>query len=97
MPNTGDDVITTKASPDRSQDDTEDRPQLGWVRATAFGFGIFAYFMILTVLVPSALLKLDGIVSADPIVQDLVVTSVWALALASLIVGLRKAQRRGLI
>ncbi len=78
-------------------DADETRPKMRWVRATALGFGIFVYFAVLTVWLPSAILKLDGIVSAEPFVQDLVVTSAWALALGSLIVGLRKAQRRGLI
>ncbi len=97
MSATGDDVVTPKATPDRSQDDTEDRPKLGWLRATVIGFGVFAYFTILTVWLPSAILKLDGMLTAEPFVQELVVTGVWALALGSLIVGLRKAQRRGLI
>ncbi|MFV1989314.1 MAG: hypothetical protein ACC652_01075 [Acidimicrobiales bacterium] len=72
-------------------------PTLGWLRATATGLGIAAYFVIFTIWIPSKVAKSGTVVSWDQLVQDIVVSGVWFVPLALLIVGLRKAQGRGLI
>ena len=65
-------------------------------KAWLIGFGIFSYFSIATVWLPSELLK-GTLGSKSPFLQDLVTVSVWGFFLLLGFWGLRTAQRRGLI
>jgi len=68
-----------------------------WTRAGLIGFGVFVYFSVLTVWLPSAVLRLNAVASSASWVQDIVVTVTWSVALAAGLIGLRQAQRRGWI
>jgi len=65
-------------------------------KAWLIGFGIFLYFGVTTVWLPSKLIT-GPLASASRVVQDLLTLSVWGLFLVAGIIGLRIAQRRGLI
>ncbi len=66
------------------------------LKAWLIGFGIFLYFAIATTWLPSKLI-LGPLATSGRFVQDLVTLAVWGFFLIVGMVGLRIAQRRGLI
>ncbi len=68
-----------------------------WPKAYLIGLGIFAYFVLLTVWLPSRVLRLSAVASSSQWLQDAAVTTIWGAALGAGIVGLRSAQKRGWI
>ena len=65
-------------------------------KAWAIGFGIFLYFAVTTMWLPSALLT-GPLASASRPIQDLVTVAIWGFFLSLGMWGLRNAQRRGFI
>ena len=65
-----------------------------WTRAWTIAAAIFVYFVVFTLWLPSWLLKLDAIASANPLVRDAIGTGSWVLGLVAGIAGLRIAQSR---
>jgi len=70
---------------------------VGWPRAFVVGLAVFGYFVVLTVWLPSRVLRLGAVQSSDGWVKDLAVTASWSAALMIGLVGLRLAQRGGWI
>ncbi len=68
-----------------------------WSTAWLKGLLIFGYFAISTVWWPSWLAKFDPIASLDRVLLDALVIVAWGVPLAAGIIGLRLAQRRGLL
>jgi hypothetical protein len=66
------------------------------IKAWLIGFGIFLYFGITTAWLPSKLIT-GPLASSSRFVQDLGTLSLWGFFLIAGMVGLRVAQRRGLI
>jgi len=66
------------------------------IKAWLIGFGIFLYFGITTAWLPSKLIT-GPLASSNRIVQDLGTLAVWGFFLIAGMIGLRTAQRRGLI
>lgn len=66
------------------------------LKAWPIGFGIFLYFAITTAWLPSKLI-LGPLATSSRFVQDLLTLAVWGFFLVAGMVGLRIAQRRGLI
>ncbi len=60
-----------------------------WIRAGV----IVAYFAVATVWLPSALIEFGPVAEAPRIVQDLLASGVWFVALAAGVFGLRRAQK----
>ena len=60
-----------------------------WMRAAV----IVAYFAIATVWLPSAIIEFGPVSTAPRLVQDLLSSGVWFVALAAGVVGLRYAQK----
>jgi len=87
----------TAPPPPEVRNAMEPTQSITWTRAVLIGFGVFAYFAVLTVWLPSAVLRLNAIASSASWVQDIVVTGLWSVALAAGLIGLRQAQRRGWI
>ena len=65
--------------------------------AYAKAIGVVAYFFVATVWLPNLILGIGAIETASTFVRDGLTSLVWAVALGGGIVGLRVAQRRGLI
>lgn len=70
---------------------------MSWRRAFGVGLAVFGYFAVLTVWLPSRVLRLGVVESWDPWARDLAVTGSWAAALAFGLVALRRSQRAGWI
>ena len=68
-----------------------------WTRAYGLGIGITLYFVIATIWLPSYVLKLGFVAGAPAVIRDTIGAGVWFVFLAVGFVGLRLAQRRGLI
>jgi len=68
-----------------------------WTRAYALGIGIALYFMVATVWLPSFVLRLPIVASADSMLRDLIGSGVWVVFLVAGLVVLRLAQRARLI
>ena len=68
-----------------------------WTRAYVLGIGIALYFMVATVWLPSFVLRLPIVASADSMMRDLIGSGVWIVFLLAGLVGLRLAQRARLI
>ena len=68
-----------------------------WTRAYGLGIGITLYFVIATIWLPSFVLKLGFVAGAPAILRDTIGAGVWFVFLAVGLLGLRLAQRRGLI
>jgi len=68
-------------------------------RASAAGLAlvIVAYFMVITVWLPSFVLEIGAVSRADDVVQDIVATVIWGGGLAVGMWLLRVAQKRNLI
>jgi len=66
------------------------------IKAWLIGFGIFVYFVITTTWLPSKLI-LGPLATSGRFAQDLLTLAVWGFFLVAGLVGLRLAQRRGLI
>ena len=60
-----------------------------WIRAGV----IFAYFALATVWLPSAIIEFGPVARAPRIVQDLLGSGTWVVALAAGVIGLRYAQK----
>ena len=67
------------------------------INAFVRGLLIVAYFVVATIIVPNAVLRLDSVSAASNVVRDMVVLAVWGVGLAGGLWVLRRAQRRGLI
>jgi hypothetical protein len=72
-------------------------PPMSWPRAILIGLGVFVYFSVTTLWLPSKLVQLSSVASASQWVQNVTVTGSWFVALAIGFVGLRQAQARGWI
>ncbi len=70
---------------------------MSWIAAYLRGLLIVAYFILMTVIVPNAVLRLPSILSASNLVRDVVVLVVWGVGLVGGLWLLRRAQHRGLI
>ncbi|MCH7584268.1 MAG: hypothetical protein IH941_03800 [Acidobacteria bacterium] len=70
---------------------------MSWINAFVRGLLIVAYFVVATIIVPNAVLRLDSVSAASNVVRDMVVLAVWGVGLAGGLWVLRRAQRRGLI
>jgi len=66
-----------------------------WINASLRGVAIVVYFVFTLVWLPD--FALDLVKSASWFIQDTVVVGVWAVGLGAGLLGLRMAQRRGLI
>ncbi len=58
---------------------------------------IFAYFVVFTVWLPDFILGLGVVSGGSDLQRDLVVSAVWGAAMIVGVVGLRLAQRKGLV
>ena len=68
-----------------------------WSQAAWRILAVVLYFVLATALLPDQVMALGFVVDAPRIVQELILTAVWGLALAAGLYGLRVAQRRRLI
>lgn len=68
-----------------------------WLSASLRATLIVLYFMVTTVWLPDLLLQTSFIAEASDSVRDIVVLVAWGTGLVCGLVGLRVAQRRGLI
>lgn len=68
-----------------------------WLMAGVKALVIVLYFVVFSIWLPSRLLRVDAVASAESAFQDLVATGAWLIAVTVGVVGLRAAQRRGLI
>jgi len=68
-----------------------------WTRAYILGVVIALYFIVATIWLPSFVLKLSVVASAPAIIRDLIGAGVWSVFVAAGLIGLRMAQRAGLI
>ncbi len=75
----------------------EPKLDIGWPQAGLVGLGVFGYFVILTVWLPSRLLRIGAVASSQQWIQDVTVVGSWAVALSAGLVALRVAQERGRI
>jgi len=72
----------------------EASPPRSWTSAWIIAVAIFVYFAVFTLWLPSWLLKLDAVASANPLVRDAVGTGSWVIGLVAGLVGLRIAQSK---
>jgi hypothetical protein len=79
------------------EDRTEGAARTSWVRAYLIGLVIALYFIVMTVWLPSYVLKLGPVAGADPIVRDLIGSGVWFVFFALGLWALWRAQRARLI
>lgn len=68
-----------------------------WQAAAWKGSVIVGYFIVATVWLPDVVLGLSFIQEASNFVRDAVASIVWTGAVLAGLVGLRRAQARGLI
>jgi hypothetical protein len=68
-----------------------------WLSAAARSLIIVVYLILATVWLPDMILKTQVLLDSPVIVRDLVPVLVWSVGLAGGLVGMRVAQRRGLI
>ena len=68
---------------------------MSWRSAWLRSVGIVSFFVVFTVWLPSWLLGLDPVASANAAVRDAVAVLSWFVGLAVGIVALRLGQRRG--
>jgi hypothetical protein len=76
-----------------SEDPTTETPTMTWVRAYLIGLLIAAYFIGATVWLPSYVLRMDMVASAEPLLRDLIGSGVWFVATAGGLGALWWAQR----
>ena len=70
---------------------------MSWINAYVRGLLIVAYFVVATVILPNAVLRLDPVLSASDVIRDLLVLAVWGAGLVAGLWLLRRLQRRGAI
>ena len=70
---------------------------MSWINAYVRGLLIVAYFVVATVILPNAVLRLDPVLSASDVIRDLLVLAVWSAGLVAGLWLLRRLQRRGAI
>ena len=70
---------------------------MSWINAYVRGLLIVAYFVVATVILPNAVLRLDPVLSASDVIRDLLVLAVWGAGLVAGLWLLRLLQRRGTI
>jgi len=68
-----------------------------WTNAIGRGVIIVLYFVIATVWLPDFVLNLGAVADATQLMRDLIVVTVWGIALVAGMYLLRWAQRRDLI
>jgi hypothetical protein len=68
-----------------------------WSSALVRGLAVFLYFAVFTVWLPDFVLGQGFVAEGSALLRDVVVTVVWGGALAVGMIGLRLAQRRGLV
>jgi hypothetical protein len=68
-----------------------------WTNAIGRGVIIVLYFVIATVWLPDFVLSLGAVADASQLMRDLIVVTVWGIALVAGMYLLRQAQRRDLI
>jgi hypothetical protein len=76
---------------------TNDRRSTAWIDAWLKALVIFAYVLLLTVFLPSFVLKHEQVTTRDPLAQDLIGTGVWGIGFVAVLGTLFWAQRRGRI
>ncbi len=70
---------------------------MSWINAYLRGLLIVAYFVVATVILPNAALRLDAVLSASDVIRDLFVLAVWGTGFVAGLWLLRMLQRRGAI
>ncbi|HEX5631273.1 MAG TPA: hypothetical protein VFY15_06415 [Acidimicrobiia bacterium] len=68
-----------------------------WINASVRAFAIVLYFVVFTVWLPDFVLGLGFVSGGSDLLRDLAVSAVWGAAMVVGMVGLRLAQRRGLV
>ena len=93
----GDDQPVGEDRSPMAGDAPPDAAWMGWSQAAWRILAVVLYFVLATALLPDQVMALGFVVDAPRIVQELILTAVWGLALAAGLYGLRVAQRRRLI
>ena len=68
-----------------------------WMQGALKGLGVFAYFVLFTVLLPDLIIGLDAVATASALVRDLLVLAIWGVAFVGGVWLLRRLQARGVI
>jgi len=68
-----------------------------WASAALRALLIIAYFAVLTVWLPSSILKLQAVAGSPQLVTDLIALTVWGVFVGLGLWGLHETQRRGWI
>jgi hypothetical protein len=90
-------MSTTERSKAAVEPSSESGEALSWTKALLWAVGIFAYFVLTTTWLPSAVLRVSAVAGSAQLLRELIGSGIWAVFLGIGLWGLRQLQEAGRI